>query len=114
MQKTEKPTFTLITLLLPGSDRKRRPAPYHYRITFRARPPVAPGCIATWEVYGGREEYQITLEKSPGNELLWHCTCPDAVYRANDNNPHYCKHIRGLRELFELVTSEIDPEAPRP
>ena len=104
-----KPAFALITLVLPGPDRKRQPVPYHYRITFRTPAPTEPGCVATWEVYGGREDYQISLERSPGGELLWHCTCADAVYRADDTNPnpHYCKHIRGLRELFELVAPPV-------
>lgn len=103
---SKKPAFALVTLVLPGPDRKRQPVPYHYRITFRAPDATRdePGCVATWEIYGGREEYQLSLERTVGGELLWHCTCPDSTYRAHDNNPHYCKHIRALRELFALVT----------
>ena len=102
----KKPSFALITLVLPGPDRKRQPMPYHYRVTFRSPTPAEPGCVATWEIYGGREEYQLSLERTAGGELLWHCTCPDAVYRKDDTNPnpHYCKHVRALRELFDLVT----------
>jgi len=102
----KKPAFALITLVLPGPDRKRQPVPYHFRITFRSPTSTEPGCVATWEIYGGREEYQLSLERTHGSELIWHCTCPDAVYRADDKNPtpHYCKHVRALRELFDLVT----------
>lgn len=125
MNTQKKPDFALITLVLPGPDRKRQPVPYHYRITFRAPSAVEPGCVATWEVYGGREEYQISLERTHGGELLWHCTCPDAVYRADDNNPtpHYCKHVRGLIDLFALVApppaaaaqeQAVEPEAAQP
>ncbi len=113
------------TLILPGPDRKRMPVPYHYRMTFRTPIPGEPGCVATWELYGGRENYQVSLERTAGGELLWHCTCPDAVYRADDNNPHYCKHVRGLIDLFETVSREPqasastvmqgnDPAAPSP
>jgi hypothetical protein len=104
----KKPAFALVTLVLPGPDRKRQPVPYHYRITFRAADPTMPGCVATWEVYGGREEYQLSLERARGGELRWHCSCPDAVYHSEDSNPHYCKHIRALRELFALVTPPTD------
>ena len=93
----------MITLVLPGPDRKRSLAPYLYRMTFRTATPGEPGCAATWEIYGGRENYQISLERTGGGELLWHCTCPDAVYRADEANPHYCKHVRGLIDLFEIV-----------
>ena len=107
--KTTQPRlpFTLITLVLPGPDRKRTLMPYHYRMTFRNPTPGAPGCAATWELYGGRENYQISLVRTEGGELLWHCTCPDAVYRADDTNPHYCKHVRGLQELFATVGAPV-------
>ena len=109
MNYEKKPALALVTLVLPGPDRKRQPLPYHYRLTFRSPSPTDPGCIATWEVYGGREEYQISLERTAGGELLWHCTCPDAVYRKDDSNPnpHYCKHVRGLREFFDLVSPSV-------
>ena len=109
----KKPDFALITLVLPGSDRKRQPVPYHYRITFRAPDPLEPGCVATWEIYGGREEYQLSLERTREGELLWHCSCPDAVYRGEENKLHYCKHVRALTDLFALVTPP-PATAPQP
>jgi len=109
-----QPPFTLITLVLPGPDRKRLPLPYHYRMTFRTPSPSEPGCVATWEVYGGREEYQVALERTAGGELLWHCTCADAVYRADDANPHYCKHVSGLKDLFELIGAPVVWRAQAP
>lgn len=102
-----QPPFTLITLVLPGPDRKRMPVPYHYRLTFRTPIPGETGCVATWDLYGGRENYQISLERTAGGELLWHCTCPDAVYRADNINPHYCKHVRGLQDLFAIVNTPV-------
>jgi hypothetical protein len=110
----KKPEFAEVTLVLPGPDRKRQPLPYHYRITFRTPDPLEPGCVATWEVYGGREEYQLSLERTRGGELRWHCSCPDAVYRSEDNPLHDCKHVRALKDLFALVTpppaSEPQPQ----
>src|SRR4029453_6127214 len=106
MDMHTRPTFAMISLVLPGPDRKRMPVPYHYRLTFRAANPAGAGCVAPWEIYGGRGEDQLSLERAAGGELLWHCACPDAVYRAQDGNPHYCKHIRALKDLFSLVTSE--------
>jgi hypothetical protein len=100
----KKPDFAMVTLVVPGPDRKRRPLPYHYRITFRSSDPTEPGCVATWEIYGGREEYQLSLERTRGGELRWHCSCPDAVYRSEDNPLHDCKHVRALKDLFALVT----------
>lgn len=96
--------LVLITLVLPGPDRKRTPAPYHYRVTYRNPEPGAAGCVVTWEVLGGREEYQISLERTDASVLAWHCTCPDAVYRGEIPNPHRCKHVRGLAQVFEPLT----------
>src|SRR5262245_28190006 len=109
-----KTPFSLITLVLPGPDRKRTFMPYHYRMTFRTPTPGEPGCVATWDLYGGREDYQISLERTEGGELLWHCTCPDAVYRADDANPHYCKHVRGLIDVFETIGTPVAWRAQAP
>jgi hypothetical protein len=51
--------------------------------------------VATWQVVGGREEYQISLERTDEGDLRWHCTCADAVYRAEQAG-RVCKHVRGL------------------
>lgn len=83
---------------LPGPTRKRQPSPYCYRLTYRNPQPHEPGCVLMWDVYGGRQEYQIALEREPTGKLRWHCTCADAVYRGEDA-PHTCKHVRGLRAL---------------
>ena len=73
------------------------------------RTPGEPGCVVTWEVYGGREEYQISLERTAGGELLWHCTCPTRSTAATTTTPHYCKHVRGLiGRSFDVV----HPAAP--
>jgi hypothetical protein len=80
---------------LPGPSRKRTPSPYCYRLTYRNAAPAEEGCALLWEVYGGRDIYQITLERQRSGKLRWHCTCADAVYRGEDA-PHTCKHVRGL------------------
>jgi hypothetical protein len=86
------------TTLLPGPTRKREPAPYSFRLTYRNPRTGAPGCVLLWEVNGGRVAYQIALERSDRGELRWHCSCADAVYRGEDA-PHVCKHVRGLQAL---------------
>jgi len=83
---------------LPGPDRKRRPHPYHYRITFCTPDPDEVGCAVLWEVSGGRLSYQVALERDERGGLRWHCTCADAIYRA-ENEGRHCKHVKGLLEL---------------
>lgn len=102
---TTNPTtpFTLITVVLPGPDRKRTPAPYHFRVMYRNPEPGEPGCVMTWEVLGGREVYQVALERTDHDDHVWHCTCPDAVYHGEYHNAHHCKHVQGLLRLFESV-----------
>src|SRR4051812_16949385 len=99
--------FTLITMLLPGPDRKRTPAPYHFRVTYRNPNPGEIGCVATWEVRGGREEYQVALERTDAADLVWHCSCPDAVYHGEYRNAHHCKHVQGLMEVFETIGTPV-------
>jgi hypothetical protein len=102
-----KPGFTLVTLILPGPDRKRSPSPYHFQIVYRNPDPEGAGCVATWEVRGGREEYQISLERTEEKGLHWHCCCPDAVYR-EDSRPNYqCKHVRGLVQGVETINIPV-------
>jgi hypothetical protein len=87
---------------LPGPTRKRNPSPYCYRLTYRSPQPDELGCVLLWDVYGGRQEYQIALERETTGKLCWHCTCADAVYRGEES-PHTCKHVRGLRSLGRQV-----------
>jgi hypothetical protein len=100
-------SFALLTLLLPGPTRKRTPAAYHYRVTFRSPAPGEAGCVATWEVHGGREGYQVSLERTEEGELVWHCTCPDAVYHTRYQHAHHCKHVQGLRDALEEVSLPV-------
>ena len=80
---------------LPGPTRKRTPSPYRFILSFRSDDPKAIGCLCTWEVLGGRLEYQVALERDEAGMLRYHCTCADAVYRGTDRS-HPCKHVRGL------------------
>lgn len=86
-------------MALPGPSRKRAFTPYHFHITYRNPEPGEPGCVVTWEVAGGREPYQVSLERTAGGEHVWHCTCPDAVYRGENDPAHMCKHVRGLTDV---------------
>jgi hypothetical protein len=107
--RTKTPRRNLATAVifaaLPGPTRKRAPSPYCFRLIYQNPDPAAPGCALSWDVLGGREVYQIALERLGSGKWRWHCTCADAVYRG-DNPAHVCKHIRGLqgvgREKFEL------------
>lgn len=108
-----RPTFSLPNPLLasgellaslPGPTRKREPSPYRYRLTYRNPQPREPGCVLLWDVSGGREAYQIALERQTSGTLCWHCTCADAVYRGEDA-PHTCKHVFGLWSIFRMIDS---------
>jgi hypothetical protein len=102
-----KPSLAVITLILPGPDRKRTLSLYHYRITYRNPDPTEPGCLMTWEVTGGREPYQISVEQTAGGEHLWHCSCADAVYRGEEDHEHVCKHVRGLTDTLPTLGTPV-------
>jgi hypothetical protein len=90
---------------LPGPTRKRTPSPYCYRLVYQNDDAQAVGCALQWDVLGGREVYQVAMERLASGRLLWHCTCADAIYRG-ENRPHLCKHVRGLQALGR-GTSEL-------
>ena len=96
---------------LPGPTRKRTPSPYCYRLTYRNPQPGTVGCALLWEVVGGRDVYQVALEREGNGELRWHCNCADAIYRG-ENQPHTCKHVRGLLALGRQTSQASSPEAP--
>jgi hypothetical protein len=81
---------------LPGPTRKRTASPYCYRLTHRAAQSREPGCVMLWDVMGGRDIYQVALERETNGNLRWHCTCADAVYRG-ERRAEPCKHVRGLQ-----------------
>jgi len=84
--------------ILPGPDRKRSPGLYHYRLVHRSPHPDQPGCVGQWEVLGGRMSYQVALERDDAGRHRWHCTCADAVYRAEEQG-RVCKHVQGLLDF---------------
>jgi hypothetical protein len=84
--------------LVPGPDRKRTPRLYNYRLTYLNPDPSTVGCILQWEVTGGRLGYQIAIERDEAGSLTPHCTCADAIFRAEEQG-RYCKHIRALLDL---------------
>ncbi len=86
---------TSVFILLPGPDRKRSEQPYAYQVTYSDPDLVGSGCLMLWEVLGGRMSYQVALERDEHGGLHFHCTCADAVFRAEPEN-RFCKHVRGL------------------
>lgn len=94
--------LALLTLL-PGPGRKRVPQLYGYRLTYRNPDRNGPGCVMAWEITGGRMTYQVALERNAVGNLHFHCTCADAVYRA-EGAGRFCKHIRGLCEFAHHVS----------
>lgn len=99
-----------LLLQLPGPDRKRKPSPYCFRLVYRNPHTREAGCLATWEVVGGREPYQIVLELTAHRELRWHCTCADAVFRADSSRNYRCKHVRGLLSGVEAVAIPVEQQ----
>jgi hypothetical protein len=99
-----------VTVLLPGPTRKRLPAPYQFNVSYRNPETTEPGCVMTWQVCGGREEYQVALERTEGGELAWHCTCPDSIYQGENHPGYCCKHVQGLQALLESSGSRVEVE----
>jgi hypothetical protein len=95
------PTPVLITAL-PGPDRKRSPRFYQYRLAFRNPEPGCVGCVATWDVVGGREPYRVDLERSEQGGFYWHCSCADATFRGAGEQEHFCKHVRALADFAPI------------
>src|ERR1700722_7062276 len=93
-------SFAIATAMLPGPDRKRLPAPYQFRVTYRNPDPVEPGCVMTWSVAGGREEYQVAAETTDDGPIGWHCALPDAVFHGTYRHAYCCKHVHGLQALL--------------
>jgi hypothetical protein len=107
MIPTTEPTPLVYLALLPGPDRKRSRHLYHYRLAYRSAHPEEAGCVAFWEVVGGRQSYQVALERDESDRHFWHCTCADAVYRAEEQ-ARVCKHVRGLLDFgFDLPAPQI-------
>lgn len=111
---TEQPprvSFAIVTVVLPGPDRRRTAAPYQFRVSYRNPEPTEPGCLMTWQVVGGREEYQIAAERTEAGHLEWHCTCPDAVYHQESCNSHHCKHVQGVQALLRSAGEPVSAAA---
>jgi hypothetical protein len=109
-QPQSRPPVVLFTIL-PGPSRKRTPHRYGYRLTYRNPEEGAVGCAMTWEVFGGRQSYQVALERNDAGDLHCHCTCADAVYRA-ENDGRFCKHVQGLLEFARLTSDPLTQVQP--
>jgi hypothetical protein len=101
-----EPAVVLFTLL-PGPDRKRVVHRYGYRLTYRNHDAEAAGCVLLWEVRGGRQPYQVALERDEQGVLRLHCSCADAIYRC-ESEGRLCKHARGLLEIGSRDTGTGD------
>lgn len=96
-----------IKAVLPGPTYKRLPKEYSFRLCHQSDDPEASGCVLLWQVEGGRQLYQIALEREDSGLLRWHCTCADAVYRG-ENSPYKCKHVRGLLSYGRAAAMKFD------
>jgi hypothetical protein len=98
--------------ILPGSDRKKTESPYTFRLRYCNTTPRAVGCVMTWDVQGGRLQYQIAVEREAGGRLRCHCTCADAIYRA-ENEGRHCKHVNAFLARSRAGREAApDPSAP--
>ncbi len=97
----------ILITMLPGPDRRRTQSLYQYRLVFRHPDVGAEGCLMLWQVTGGRQIYQVALERGSRQEMRWHCTCADAVYRGELAAHYVCKHIRGLIEFTPPMPTEL-------
>jgi hypothetical protein len=100
---------TVVFASLPGPTRKRLASAYCYRLTYRNENTREPGCALMWDVMGGREIYQIALERLTDGGLYWHCTCADAIYRGDGR--HLCKHVKGLIEQGRARREAVEAAA---
>lgn len=102
-----EPTSVVLTTLLPGPSRKRTQSAYVYRLKYCNSDPAEVGCVMTWEVQGGRLPYQIAVERKADGRLRCHCTCADAVFRAEEEG-RCCKHVRGFLAWGQAQDSSCD------
>jgi predicted nucleic acid-binding Zn finger protein len=51
--------------------------------------------------------YQIALERNEAGNLRIHCTCADAVFRAEEEG-RFCKHVHGLLQVGRADQAEGD------
>jgi hypothetical protein len=100
--------FPLLVTRLPGPGRKRSEALYHYRLTYRNPLDDAVGCVMLWEVSGGRLPYQVALERDEAGSLHVHCTCADAIFRA-EGEGRCCKHVQGLLQVGRRDAADTQP-----
>jgi hypothetical protein len=97
-QTRRTPKGEVVYAQIPGPTRKRTPTSYRYRMTYRNEAKHQRGCVLQWDVMGGRDIYQVALEREDGGKLRWHCTCADAAFRG-ETRPYCCKHVRGLQAM---------------
>lgn len=100
--------YPALMTLLPGPSRDRARAVYSYRLTYRNPVEDGTGCVMIWEVSGGRLPYQLALERDEAGNLRLHCTCADAIFRA-ENEGRFCKHVHGLLRFGRPQNGSAQP-----
>ena len=108
------PPLPVLETVLPGPDRKKSETGYRYQLIYH-NPEEAPGCRSIWQVTGGRLIYQVVLERTSKNTLQLHCSCADAIFRAEEEG-RFCKHIRGLLRFgvsSDETLSQLEPRVRR-
>jgi hypothetical protein len=93
-----EPATVALATVLPGPDRKRTVRCYSFRLLYRSPEPEVIGCVTAWEVQGGRAPYQLAVEREETGTLRLHCTCADAIFRAEPEG-RFCKHVSGFLKL---------------
>jgi hypothetical protein len=107
---SKKPRYWAgVITFLPGADRRRTLASYLFRLTYYNPDPEKLGCLMTWEVEGGRLPYQVAVERLSGGRLRLHCTCADAVFRAEPNGKR-CKHVEAFVQIGRKMLEEMRGE----
>jgi len=57
--------------------------------------------------------YQIALERDEAGDNHLHCTCADAIYRAEDQG-RWCKHVQGLFAIGRIAGACAEAQPARP
>jgi len=110
-QLSENESRAVLTAILPGPARDQEHSLYQYRLMYRNPDAAGQGCLMLWQVIGGRDTYQITLERDEWEQVHWHCTCADAIYRGSTIPGHVCKHVAILAEFVPPVANSAPSRA---
>lgn len=83
--------LALLFAPVPGSSKRAEPV-YEFRLVYQG----SGHCLQVWQVTGGKDFYQASLEQDIEGHFRWHCSCADSAYRGERIAGHVCKHVRTL------------------